>query len=201
MPALGKHKREAETPNKNNNPFHHNIQITHHSFIMAFSPTLLPVQLPGHLEHESVIVTDQLVDSASCSDPIPSNQIAIPRPLHDLKTNAFWDGPLSLCTVQNVLTGHENLAPAQLCSLVAGLATTLQQREEIYNSKANHFWKHLANVNAECQALKQCIQDIDEELLLCPDGYEDNAESLPLLTVPGPDGDSPAVFIKQLNDG
>ena len=150
MLALGKHKREVETPGKNNNPHHLIIQITHHSFSMAFSPALLPVQLPGHLEYESIVITDQLVDSATCTDSIPSNQIAIPRPLHDLKTNAFWDGPLSLCTVQNILAGHENLAPAQLQALVADLATTLQQREEVYNSKANHFWRHLTDINAEC---------------------------------------------------
>ena len=89
MLALGKHKREAETPSKSNNMHHHTIQITHHSFSMASSPSLLPVQLPSHLEHESVIITDQLVDTASCSNPIPSNQIAVPRPLHDLKTDAF----------------------------------------------------------------------------------------------------------------
>ena len=106
---------------------------------MAFSPAPLPVQLPGHLKSELVIITDQLVDSALCSNPILSNQIAIPGPLHDLETNAFWDRPLSPHTVQNVLAGHENLAPTQLQALVAGLATTLQQREEIYNSKANHF--------------------------------------------------------------
>ena len=62
---------------------------------MAFSPTLLLVQLPGHLKHESVVITNQLVNSAMPSDPIPSSQIAIPRPLYDLKTNAFWDRPLS----------------------------------------------------------------------------------------------------------
>ena len=148
--ALGKHKREAETPGKNNNPHHLIVQITHHSSIMAFSPTPLPVQLSGHLKHESVIVTNQLVDSTSCSNPVPSNQIAIPRPLHNLETNTFWDRSLSLHTVQNILTGHENLAPAQLWALITGLTTTLQQREDIYNSKANHFQQHLANVNAEC---------------------------------------------------
>ena len=37
--------------------------------------------------------------------------------------------------------------------------------------------------------------------MLCPDGYEDNNGRLPLLTIPGPDGDHPAVFIKQLDDG
>ena len=151
MLALGKHKREAETPGKNNNPLHLNIQITHHSFIMAFSPALLPIQLPGHLEHELVvIVTSQLIDSALCINPIPSNQIAIPGPLHDLKTNAFWDGPLLPCTVQNVLVGHENLTPAQLQALITGLAITLQQREDIYNSEANHFQQHLTNINAKC---------------------------------------------------
>ena len=94
MPALGKHKREAETPGKNNNPPYHIVQITHHSFSMASSPAPLPVQLPGHLEHELVIVTDQLIDSTSHPDSIPSNQIIIPRPLHNLETNAFWDRPL-----------------------------------------------------------------------------------------------------------
>ena len=106
---------------------------------MAFFPATLQVQLPGHLKSESVIITDQLVNSSLCSDPIPSNQITIPGPLHDLKTNTFWDGPLSPHTVQNILVGHENLAPAQLQALVAGLTTTLQQREEVYNSEANHF--------------------------------------------------------------
>ena len=124
---------------------------------MAFSPAPFPVQLPGHLEHESVIITDQLVDSALCSNPIPSNQIAIPRPLHDLETNAFWDGPLSPCTVQNILAGHKNLMPAQLWALIAGLSTTLQQREEVYNSEANHFRQHLADVNAKCSTLKQHV--------------------------------------------
>ena len=81
---------------------------------MAFSPAPLPVQLPSHLKHESVIVTNQLVDTASHSDPIPSNQIAIPRPLHDLETNTFWDRPLSPHTVQTILAGHKNLTPAQL---------------------------------------------------------------------------------------
>ena len=77
----------------------------------------------------------------------------------------------------------------------------IQQRGTIYNSEANHLWRHLTDVNAKCQALKQCIQDIDGESLLCPDGYEDNAGKLPLLTIPSPDGESPAVFIKQLDDG
>ena len=167
---------------------------------MAFSPAPLLVQLPSHLKHESAIITDQLVDSAMCTDPVPSNQIAIPGPLHNLKTNAFWDGPLSLHTIQNILAGHKNLAPTQLQALFAGLTTTLQQREEIYNSKANHFQRHLTNVNTKCQTLKQHIQDIDGEPLLCPDGYEDNAERLPTITVPSPDGDSPAIFIKQLDN-
>ena len=168
---------------------------------MDSSPALLSVQLPSHLEHEQIVISDQLVDSTSCSNPIPSNQITIPRPLHDLETNAFWDRPLSPHTVQNILAGHKNLAPTQLQALVAGLTTTIQQRETIYNSKANHFQKHLANINAECQALKQHIQDIDGEPLLCPNGYKDNNGRLPLLTIPGPDGEHPAVFIKQLDDG
>ena len=125
---------------------------------MAFSPALLPVQLPRHLESESVaIITDQLVNSASHSNPVPSNQISIPGPLHNLKTNAFWDGPLLPRTVQNILAGHKNLTPAQLQALIAGLTTTLQQREEVYNSKANHFRQHLADVNAKCSTLKQHI--------------------------------------------
>ena len=90
-------------------------------------------------------------------DPIHLNQITIPGPLHDLNTNTFWDGPLSPCTVQNVLVGHENLTPAQLWALIMGLATTLQQWEEVYNSKANHFRKHLTDVNAKCHTLKQHI--------------------------------------------
>ena len=126
MLALGKHKREAETPGKNNNPHHlFTTIIIHYSFSMDSSPALLPVQLPGHFTEEQLVVTDKLVDTASHSDPIPSNQITIPRPLHDLETNAFWDGPLSPHTVQNVLAGHENLAPTQLQALVAGLTTTL----------------------------------------------------------------------------
>ena len=36
--------------------------------------------------------------------------------------------------------------------------------------------------------------------MLCPNGYEDNNGRLPLLTIPGPDGDHPAIFIKQLDD-
>ena len=155
--ALGKHKREAETPGKNSSLHHHIIQTTHHSFSIAFSPALLPVQLPSHLEHESVVVTNQLVDSASHTNPVPSNQIAIPGPLHDLKTNTFWDGPLSPHMVQNILTGHKNLVPTQLWALIVGLATTLQQREEVYNSEANHFRQHLADVNAKCSTLKQHI--------------------------------------------
>ena len=140
MLALRKHKREAETPSKNNNPHYHLIvQNTHHSFSMDSSPALLPVQLPSHFTEEQLVITDKLVNSASHPDPIPLNQIAIPGPLHDLKTNTFWDGPLSPHTVQNVHAGHENLAPAQLWALVTGLATTIQQRETIYNSKANHF--------------------------------------------------------------
>ena len=114
MLALGKHKREVETPRKNNNLHHHIVQITHHSFSMAFSPTPLSVQLPSHLEHESAIITNQLVDSTSHTNPVPTNQIAIPRPLHELKTNAFWDRPLLPHTVQNILAGHENLSPIQL---------------------------------------------------------------------------------------
>ena len=157
MPALRKHKREAETPSNNSNSHPHTIQTTHHSFPMAFSPALLPVQLPSHLKSESVIITNQLVNSASHSDPIPSNQIPIPGPLHDLKTNTFWDGPLLPHMVQNILAGHENLAPTQLQALIAGFATTLHQREEVYNSKANHFRQYLADVNAECSTLKQCI--------------------------------------------
>ena len=168
---------------------------------MAFSPAPLPVQLPGHLEHESVTVTDQLVNSTSHSDPVPSNQITIPGPLHNLKTNTFWDGPLLPHMVQNILAGHQNLMPAQLWALITGLTTTLQQREEIYNSKANHFRKHLADVNAECSTLKQHICDIDGEPLLCPNGFEDNNGRLPTFTVPGTDGESPAIFIKQLDDG
>ena len=106
---------------------------------MDTSPAPLPVQLPGHLKHKQIVISDQLVDAASCFDPIPTNQITIPGPLHNLETNTFWDRPLSPHTVQNILAGHENLTPAQLCALVAGLATTLQQRETIYNSEANHF--------------------------------------------------------------
>ena len=168
---------------------------------MAFSPAPLPVQLPGHLESELVIITDQLVNSASCPNPVPSNQIPRPGPLHDLKTNTFWDRPLSPCTVQNILAGHENLAPTQLQALIAGLATTLHQREEVYNSEANHFRQHLTDVNTECSALKQHIQDIDGEPLLCPNGFEDNNGRLPLLTIPDANGESPAIFIKQLDDG
>ena len=167
---------------------------------MAFSPAPLPVQLPSHLEHESTVITDQLINSTMHTNPVPSNQIAIPGPLHDLKTNAFWDGPLSPHTVQNILTGHENLTPTQLWALVVDLTTTLQQREEVYNSKANHFQRHLTNINPKCQTLKQHIQDIDGEPLLCPNGYKDNAGRLPTLTVPSPDGDSPAIFIKQLDN-
>ena len=163
---------------------------------MDSSPALLPVQIPGHFAEEQLVITDKLVDSTSHSDPIPSNQIAIPRPLHNLKTNAFWDRPLSPHTVQNILAGHENLALTQLQALVAGLATTIQQRETIYNSEATHFRKHLADINTECQALKQHLQDIDGEPLLCPNGYEDNNGRLPLLTIPSPDGDHPAVFIQ-----
>ena len=168
---------------------------------MAFSPALLPIQLPGHLESESVIVTNQLVDSTSHPNPIPSNQIPVPGPLHDLKTNTFWDRPLSPRTVQNILMGHKNLTPTQLQALIAGLATTLHQREEVYNSKANHFRQHLADVNAKCSTLKQHIQDIDGKPLLCPNGFEDNNGRLPLLTVPDANGESPAIFIKQLDDG
>ena len=124
---------------------------------MDSSPAPLPVQLPSHFTDEQVVITDQLVNSTLHPDPIPSNQIAIPGPLHDLKTNAFWDRPLSPHTVQNILAGHKNLAPTQLWVLVAGLTTMIQQRETIYNSEANHFQKHLANINVECQALKQCI--------------------------------------------
>ena len=140
MLALGKHKREAETPGKNNN-LHHLfiINITHHSFSMDSSPAPLPVQLPGHFTEEQLIITDKLVNSTSCSDPVPLNQITIPGPLHDLETNTLWDRPLSPHTVQSVLTGHENLAPTQLQALVAGLATTIQQRETVYNSEATHF--------------------------------------------------------------
>ena len=163
---------------------------------MDSSPALLPVQIPGHFAEEQLVITDKLVDSTSHSDPIPSNQITIPRPLHNLKTNAFWDRPLSPHTVQNILAGHENLALTQLQALVAGLATTIQQRETIYNSEATHFRKHLADINTECQALKQHLQDIDGEPLLCPNGYEDNNGRLPLLTIPSPDGDHPAVFIQ-----
>ena len=36
---------------------------------------------------------------------------------------------------------------------------------------------------------------------MCPNGYEDNNGRLPLLTIPSPDGDHPAVFIKQVDDG
>ena len=168
---------------------------------MAFSPAPLLVQLPSHLKHELVIITDQLVNSTACTDPIPSNQIAIPGPLHNLETNAFLDGPLSLCTVQNILAGHENLSPVQLQALIAGLTTTLQQREEVYNNKANHFRQHLTDVNAECHALKQCIHNIDRELLLCPNGFKDNNGRLPTFMIPGPDGESPAIFIKQVDNG
>ena len=139
MPALEKHKREAETPGKNNNLHHLFTTIIHYSFSMDSSPAPLPVQLPGHFAEEQLIITDKLVNTASCSNPVPSNQITIPGPLHNLETNAFWDRPLSPHTVQNVLAGHENLTPTQLWALVAGLATTILQRETIYNSKANHF--------------------------------------------------------------
>ena len=168
---------------------------------MAFSPAPLPVQLPSHLKSESVVITDQLVNSASCPNPIPSNQISVPGPLHDLKTNAFWDRPLWPRTVQNILTGHENLAPAQLWALITSLATTLHQREEVYNSEANHFRQHLTDVNAKCSTLKQHIRDIDGKPLLCSDGFEDNNGRLPLLTIPDANGESPAIFIKQLDDG
>ena len=91
--------------------------------------------------------------------------------------------------------------PTQLWALIIGLTTTLQQREEVYNSEANHFRQHLTDVNAQCSALKQCIWDIDGELLLCPDGFEDNNGRLPIFTIPGTDGESPAIFIKQLDNG
>ena len=140
MLALAKHKREAETPSKNNNLHHFFITtIIHYSFSMDSSPALLPVQLPSHFAEEQLVVTDKLVDTTSCSNPVPLNQIAIPGPLHNLKTNAFWDGPLSPHTVQNVLAGHKNLTPTQLWALVTSLTTTLQQRETIYNSEASHF--------------------------------------------------------------
>ena len=112
--ALEQHKREAESPHKNSNLHYHFIWIIHHSSPMAFSPAPLLVQLPGHLKHELVIVTNQFINSTTCTDPIPLNQITIPGPLHNLETNAFWDRPLFPCTVQNVLAGHKNLAPTQL---------------------------------------------------------------------------------------
>ena len=201
MLALEKHKREAETPSKNNNPHYHIVQITHHSSSMAFSPAPLPVQLPSHLKHELVAITNQLTNITSHPNPTPSNQITIPGPLHDLKTNAFWDEPLSPCTVQNILARHENLTHTQLQAHIVGLATTLQQREEVYNSEADHFRQHLTDVNAECSTLKQCIQDIDGEPLLCPDKSEDNNGRLLIFTIPSPDGESHAIFIKQLDNG
>ena len=79
---------------------------------MAFSPALLPVQLPSHLEYESVVITNQLVNSTSHTNPIPSNQITIPGPLHNLKTNAFWDRPLSPHTVQNILQDTRTSPPS-----------------------------------------------------------------------------------------
>ena len=103
--------------------------------------------------------------------------------------------------VQKILAGHENLAPAQLQALIASLTTTLHQREEVYNSKANHFRQHLADINAKCSTLKQHIRDIDGEPLLCPNGFEDNNGRLPLLTVPNANGESPAIFINQLDNG
>ena len=90
--------------------------------------------------------------------------------------------------------------PAQLQALIASLATTLQQREEVYNSEANHFRQHLTDINAKCSALKQHIRDIGGELLLCPNGFEDNNGRLPLFTIPNASGESPAIFIKQQDD-
>ena len=42
--------------------------------------------------------------------------------------------------------------------------------------------------------------DIDGEPLLCLDGFEDNNGRLPTFTVPGPDREGSAIFIKQLDD-
>ena len=36
---------------------------------------------------------------------------------------------------------------------------------------------------------------------MCPNGFEDNNGRLPLLTIPNANGESPAIFIKQLDDG
>ena len=36
---------------------------------------------------------------------------------------------------------------------------------------------------------------------MCPNGFEDNNGRLPLLTIPNANGESPAIFIKQLDNG
>ena len=48
---------------------------------------------------------------------------------------------------------------------------------------------------------KLLCDNINGEPLLCPDGFEDNNGRLPTFTVPSTDGESPAIFIKQLDDG
>jgi hypothetical protein len=99
------------------------------------------------------------------------------------------------------LDGYENLSPTQLRQLAAGLATTLQQRETLFQDEARCLKRQFEEVNRDNRELKARIQQIDGEPLLCPDGYVENDGRLPEFTITTPDGEKPAVFIKQLDDG
>ena len=112
----------------------------------------------------------------------------------------FGTGPSCLAQSRTSSLGTRTSHPPSYGHLLQALPPPYT-REEVYNSEANHFRQHLVDVNAECSTLKQCIQDIDGEPLLCPDGFEDNNGRLPLLTIPNANGESPAIFIKQLDNG
>ncbi|KAH9990645.1 hypothetical protein BJV74DRAFT_885003 [Russula compacta] len=88
-----------------------------------------------------------------------------------------------------------------LRQLAVGLASTLQQRKALFQDEVRCLKHQFEDVNCDNRELKARIQQIDGEPLLCPDRYIDNNGRLPEFTITTPDGEKPAIFIKQLDDG
>jgi hypothetical protein len=121
--------------------------------------------------------------------------------MHDLATNAHWDGPLSPNTVQAVVCSHENLTPAQLWALINELFTTLQQRDRAYQDGQHHIKEALNITNKERLELKAQLNAIAGEPLKCPTGFKPNDRWFLHFTIPGATGEEVACYVKQLDDG
>jgi hypothetical protein len=166
------------------------------------SPVPVPVPAPTTRvpTEEAVQPPSAATGSGHTSATPASNTIRLPGAFPDLETNAFWEGPLSPGTVRSVLDGYKNLSLIQLRQLASGLASTLQQREALFQDEARCLKRQFEEVNRDNWELKARIQQIDGEPLLCPDRYVENEGRLPEFTITTPDGEKPAVFIKQLDD-